>query len=288
MERWRAARRQERAGRVRGARDTGPRATDLAAEVQGEHGPWVVLMPGLGMGAEAWDEVAADLARDHRVVRYDRPGLGRARAERMAEPHLHDEVAHLRRVVHEVVPDPARVWLVAHSMARFMAEAYLRSDPHRVAGLVAVDGSVEEDPRLRWPVEDDLRHALAAGLGWLPLVGRRVRSALLEDAGYTRMAAELLRLRRALPLPAVPMVLVVAARPWEPGSRRWVRRQRHLAQRHRVELRRTRPEEPLPRIRTVVVPDSGHLVMRDQPTRLAAMVRAAVAAGPVPGETGWG
>ncbi|WP_202816757.1 hypothetical protein, partial [Kytococcus sp. HMSC28H12] len=68
----------------------------------------------------------------------------------------------------------------------------------------------------------------------------------------------------------------------------WVRRQRHLAQRHRVELRRTRPGEPLPRIRTVVVPDSGHLVMRDQPTRLAAMVRAAVAAGPVPGETGWG
>lgn len=245
--------------------------------VQGQDGPWAVLLPGLGLSSEVWDPVADDLARDHRVLRYDRPGLGMATVGRARTPHLHDEVAHLRRVVDDAADAP--VWLVAHSMSSFLAEAFWRSDPHRVAGVVTVDGSVEESPRRRWAVENEARLVGASVLGRLPLVGRRLRSTLLEDAAYLRMATELLALRRALPLPRVPVVLVVAARPWVPGSRRWVRRQRHLARRYRVEMAReasppTGAPGGLPRVRVVVMTDSGHLVMRDQPARLAALVRA--------------
>lgn len=272
---------------MRGARTRVPRAAELGRRVEGDDGPWVVLMPGMGMSAAAWDQVATDLSRDHRVLRYDRPGLGAARAERSGPPHLHDEVAHLRRVVQESTgagarptggrpPRPdERVVLVAHSMSWFIAEAFARSDPGAVAGLVSVDGSVEEQPRARWGIENDLRLLLAAALRWVPLVGRRLRAALLEDAAYVRMASELLRVRRHLPLPAAPLALVVAARRWVPGTARWLRRQRHLAASYRAELARISGSAGrAPTVRVVVLRDAGHLVMRDQPARVAAVVRA--------------
>lgn len=282
----RAQRHSHQAEFLRGARQPAPSAEDLGVTVQGDTGPWVVLMPGLGMSSAAWDETAHDLSRDHRVIRYDRPGLGRARSDRVRVPHLHDEVAHLRRVVQQVVGESEadradgeasrRVWVVAHSMAHFLAEAFCRSDPDRVAGLIAVDGSVEEEPRARWAVENEVRVTLAAGLRWIPGVGRRLSSVLLEDAAYVRMAGETIRLRRTLPLPLVPVVLVVAARPWVPGSASWVSSQRHLASRHRAELAVTarRAGRPAPRVGVVVFRDSGHLVMRDHPERVAGVVRS--------------
>lgn len=288
----------EDARRVRGARTRVPRADELGRRVEGSSGPWVVLLPGLGMSAAAWDGVAADLAADHRVVRYDRPGLGDARAERSRPPHLHDEVAHLRRVVQETTGAGAfptggrgpgadqQVVLVAHSMSWFIAEAFARSDPGAVAGLVSVDGSAEEHPRARWGIENDARLFLAGALRWVPVVGRRLRTTLLEDAAYIRMASELVRVRRHLPLPLVPTTLLVAARRWVPGSGRWLRRQRHLATVYRTELTRTAAGHAEPatpalsepatsaRVRVVAFRDAGHLVMRDQPQRLAAVVRA--------------
>ena len=46
-------------------RDTGPRDA-----------PAVVLLHGFGSSLQTWDAWAADLERDHRVIRYDLPGFG--------------------------------------------------------------------------------------------------------------------------------------------------------------------------------------------------------------------
>lgn len=46
-------------------RDTGPRDA-----------PTVVLLHGFGSSLQTWDAWAADLDRDHRVIRYDLPGFG--------------------------------------------------------------------------------------------------------------------------------------------------------------------------------------------------------------------
>lgn len=53
-------------------------STELHYAIHGTHGPRVVLIMGFGAGAEEWHAVAADLARDHRVLTFDHAGLGRS------------------------------------------------------------------------------------------------------------------------------------------------------------------------------------------------------------------
>ena len=47
----------------------------LHHRVEGE-GPAVLLGPSLGSTLALWEDLAADLARDHRVVRFDHRGHG--------------------------------------------------------------------------------------------------------------------------------------------------------------------------------------------------------------------
>ena len=45
-------------------------------ELEGRDGPVVVLLHEMGGTLESWDEVAPELAKDYRVVRYDQRGAG--------------------------------------------------------------------------------------------------------------------------------------------------------------------------------------------------------------------
>ncbi|MFE9041161.1 alpha/beta fold hydrolase [Streptomyces sp. NPDC007818] len=245
--------------------------------VDGE-GPVCVLSAGLGLGWFDWDPVVPLLAPHRTVVRFDRPGHGLTQGT-TAPPTLAGEADRIAALLDALrLPGPATV--VGHSIAGFHAEGFARLHPHRTAGLVLVDSSVEEHPRpglLDWTVPAGtaltalgLPAALGPALRRLalrpdpapPAEVRRVyrssrvwRGALRENARYGSVAAELDALRRTHPLPPAAPVTVLAA---PDGSARWEHRPRALARRLGA-----RYEAAVP---------SGHLVMRDAPDTVARVV----------------
>ena len=60
--------------------------------IDGEQGPLVVLASSLGTPLAMWDDLAADLSADHRVLRYDHRGHGGSAAP--PGPYTMDELAH--------------------------------------------------------------------------------------------------------------------------------------------------------------------------------------------------
>ncbi|MFF5424430.1 MULTISPECIES: alpha/beta fold hydrolase [unclassified Streptomyces] len=242
-------------------------------------GPVCVLSAGLGMSWFDWDPVVELLAPHRTVVRFDRPGHGLSQAA-TAPPTLAGEADRIAALLDALgLPGPATA--VGHSIAGFHAEAFARLHPGRAAGLVLLDSSVEERPRpSRWagaarPLGAVLAAAgLPAALGPAvrrlavrhdpapPALLRRVyrtsrvlRGTLLENARYGAVAAELLALREARPLPPGLPVTVLAA---PDGSARWERRQRALARRLGARYEAAEP--------------SGHLVMLDAPDAVARAI----------------
>ncbi|MFF8639670.1 alpha/beta fold hydrolase [Streptomyces sp. NPDC015345] len=245
-------------------------------------GPVCVLSAGLGLGWFDWDPVVPLLAPHRTVVRFDRPGLGLSGHARVA-PTLRGEAERILRVLDAVGLGGERATVVGHSLAGFHAEAFTRLHPGRTAGLVLVDSSVEERPRVRVPrgarvagtracgallcaagvpraVGPTLRR-LTAPTPWARVygTGRVWRAALMEYVTYGDAAVELARLRVAVPLPVGVPVTVLAA--YAEGSGEWLGRQRGLAARLGGTFR-------------VAVP-AGHLVMRDRPADVAAAILGA-------------
>ncbi len=128
-------------------------------------GPPVVLCSGLAGNWFDWDAVTALLAASRTVVRLDRPGYGLSDPPPDgAVPTLGAEVTRLRELLDALGLESAV--LVAHSMASFYVEAFLREFPGRAAGSVLLDGSTEPSPRPVLPdgVRDGLLlRAAAAG-----------------------------------------------------------------------------------------------------------------------------
>ncbi|MER6779797.1 MULTISPECIES: alpha/beta hydrolase [unclassified Streptomyces] len=279
-----AGRRGERFVRVDGV--------PLHVVVEGT-GPTVVLSAGLAMAWFDWDPVAALLVGQGRtVVRFDRPGHGLS-APATAPPTAAGEARRIAGLL-DALGLSGPVTVAGHSIAGFHAEAFARLYPERTAALVLVDTSIEEDPRtalpawLRTGAARVLGRALtAAGLpaalgplarraavrasrtaGSDPAArdlvrrvyrtGRVWRGALLENARYPDVAAEVLALRTGRP-PAVPAT-VLAGYDGSAGrvAQRWLARQAELAVRLGARFEVAEP--------------AGHLVMLDRPGRVARAV----------------
>ncbi|MBT2382107.1 alpha/beta fold hydrolase [Streptomyces sp. ISL-11] len=258
-------------------------------------GPACVLSAGLGMGWFDWEPVVPLLSPHRTVVRFDRPGLGFS-APPVEPPTAAGEAARIAGVLDALgLREPAMV--VGHSLAGFHAEAFARLYPDRTAGIVLVDGSVEEEPRPAPARELRTTAAHARGLvlsaAGLPRAlgpslrrltvrassvsrqdpapaelvrrtygtGRVLRALLMENARYRDVAAELHGLRDAHPMPPVPVTVLAAS----PGTgsgleRRWLARQRGLAARLDARFEAVAP--------------AGHLLMYDRPQSIAAAVLA--------------
>ncbi|MEV6651139.1 alpha/beta hydrolase [Streptomyces sp. NPDC051219] len=256
-------------------------------------GPVCVLSAGLAMSWYDWDRVVPLLAPSRTVVRFDRPGHGLS-APAAVPPTAAGEAHRIAGVLDALgLTGPATV--VGHSIAGFHVEAFARLQPARTAAVILVDGSVEEHARA--PAAPALRTAAARTLGSVltaagapaalgPLTrralvrlsrtgggdpapdalvrrcyrtGRVLRGALLENARYLDVAAELLALRERHPLPDVP-VTVLAGHDGSNGrcAMRWLDRQAALAD--RLGARFEAAER------------SGHLVMLDDPWSVARAV----------------
>jgi len=273
------------------------RGTFLHVVQDGEAGPGVLFVQGLAGSWFEWDPVIPMLAGDHRLVRFDRPGLGWSQQEfgpdgKPAPQTLEAEAERLGRVLDEVgLTGP--VIVVAHSYGAFHAEAFARTRPERVAGVVFVDASVEPDIT---PAPGDMgravgqavvrvtrllgltqvvgpgirrlvyRAASATGRDPDPAMGRavyrssRVAGAVANElASYRSVAVELLELRCERPFPEVLVQVLVATA----GGRgpRWLERQRAFA-------------GLFPGAEVVELPDAKHLIAADRPDAVATAVRS--------------
>lgn len=258
-------------------------------------GPTVVFVNGCAMAREHWEPVLDELP-GRRLITFDRPGMGETRWDRRISS-LADDVASLRQVV-AGAGEP--VVLVAHSMASFHAEALARQSPELVAAVVLVDPSVEWPtvaPRvrterlpalaLRWARRGSLDHLGVLFHRWSvarhsvrglrdalhPRLRLRYRdpdtlgASLAEALSYDREAWDLLAVRRAAPMPAVPVRVLTALE--LPETHDWVSRHARFAQ--------------LLGGSQIVVPDSRHLMMLDRPDVIARAVESVIAEMTTPG-----
>jgi pimeloyl-ACP methyl ester carboxylesterase len=263
--------------------------------VEGVAAPPVLLSQGMAEPWFDWDRVAGSLVTDHKVVRFDRPGLGESPANNRL-PTLADEAERLAVLARWI---GAPVTVVGHSVAGVHAEALARLHPELVAGLVLVDPDVEPRARPRGAVPAAAARTVATlgrrvgrlldrtplrrlgPLAWRAAVrlmgtsppgnqaadrvyerGDAVAAALAEWLAFRDMMADLVTLRQTSPMPPVPLTVLSALGGLRPGAARRHRR-RHEA------LARMSPNG-----RLEVLSDTGHLVPLERPDIVAAAVRA--------------
>jgi pimeloyl-ACP methyl ester carboxylesterase len=249
----------------------------------------VLLGSGLGGAWFDWRPTVDLLRASHRVISYDRPGLGGSPGDRAA-PSLRGEAARLAALARWAGPP---VIVAAHSYAAFHAEALARIAPDLLAGLVLVDPSCAGDARagvrLSRPIAPLARAAgaLAGATGVARLLGpwargrfmRRVSdrdaappelvrmvygrgtvigTALAEHAAYRDMAADLAGLRRTRPFPEIPLTVLTALGDLPDAGHRagWAECHRRLA-------------AMSPYGRQITVAGARHLLQADRPDAVA-------------------
>ncbi|MFV8320287.1 alpha/beta fold hydrolase [Mycobacterium sp. 23] len=259
--------------------------------VDGETGPVVVLSSGLGGRALHWADTVADLARDHIVVRFDRPGTPVTGTPRSRT--VRGEAGRIATVL-DAAQCADKAVVVGHSVGGFYAEAFARLYPDRTGAVLLLDSSIAaERRRLALPLRSKVIGADAAARllhtmrlheplarAGLRLAQRRrpggldarmrdqiysaakdpdlIRALLTEYVGYHELAAELYVLRTGNPLPPVPRVVATAHTGRR--TRRWRAQQ--------IELAGTLGAEH------VTITPAGHLVMIERPRRTADLIRS--------------
>lgn len=214
-------------------------------------------------------------------------------------------------------PPAGRAVLVGHSLAGFHVEAFARLYPELVAGIVLVDGSAEPEAPAPEPEEAVQRRlaqwrtagelATRSGLAGLAMPrlralairlsratgtdladpedvvataasGRLLTTALLENATYNALAAQLLELRCEKPFPQEPPLRVIAAFGVTPVVRALPLAAGKVRQRNETWLARQRQLAELSAQGMLIeLTDSAHYVPFDRPDAIAETVREVLA-----------
>jgi pimeloyl-ACP methyl ester carboxylesterase len=251
--------------------------TTLWYEVAGQ-GPPVVLIHGANLDHRMWDAQVAELARSHRVVRYDARGFGRSgRAD--APFAAHDDLLALLR--HLGIP---RTSLVGLSLGGRIAVDFTLAHPDRVDRLVLAGPGLSGWTFMAAAADTlwlrDARAALArhdtvgVALAWLgsaymrpameqPALAARLRVLAADNVNRWKDHLRHRDAERVVALPALgrtaamraPTLVVVGSRD-VPDIQRIV-----------DTLVAT-----IPGARKLVVDGAGHMVNMEQPSRFTAAV----------------
>ncbi|MFI9320999.1 SDR family oxidoreductase [Kitasatospora aureofaciens] len=145
----------------------------LAVFEQGDpQAPTVLLVHGYPDTHTVWDDIAADLARDHHVVRYDVRGAGESAAPADRDGYRLERLADDLFAVAEAVSPDRPVHLVAHDWGSIQSwEAVTAPGArHRIASYTTLSGPSLDHMgywlrhRLRRPTPRHLRQLLHQGL----------------------------------------------------------------------------------------------------------------------------
>jgi len=247
-------------------------------------GPPLVLVHGSATDLTTWDGVIDELARDHRVIAYDRRGYGRSRHRPVRDHRVH--ASDLAAVLRQLAGQLATV--VGWSSGGNIAIATAAAHPELFSALAVVEAPFHG-------MRHADRHVLATALllKLTQLRGRRIEaaevfyrfgSALRSGGNSYDQAPEHIRgnlranaepvlaewdphpfgvMHEHVPLRAVTAIPVPVT--WILGeeSSTWI-----AGLHDRVARRR-------PDISTVRVPGAGHLVHLDRPAEFIAAVRQA-------------
>ncbi len=232
----------------------------LYLDCRGEGSPTVVLVAGMGVGAETWAPVLPDLAATTRTCAYDRPGIGRSDPGTTKD---HAAAAADLRALLAAAGEDGPFVLVGHSLGADMARVMASMDRPSVVGLALIDG-FEPDlfeasvMPLLGPLTDEYR-AHYAGL-W-DLVGRT------EGLDPERSLAQL----AAADLHGLPIEVVRPAR----GEPRL-----DAATNEAIREAQADGYEALSpgMVRYTIAWASGHVVQADQPDLVVDAVRRLVEA----------
>lgn len=163
---------------------TAPDGTRIFYERQGERGPLVALLPGLGGDARFWTGVAADLVRDHRLVLIDHRGAGRSDRPRQTYSLqiILEDVAGILREIAEPVH------FVGHSTGGAIGQMLGLQHPELARTLTLSSTWARSDARFRtlFRARADLLHASQ------PETYQRFTNALGHGAEYLAQHAEAL------------------------------------------------------------------------------------------------
>lgn len=230
-------------------------------------GPAVVLVHCLAGNLHYWDVAAADLARDHRVVRLDLAGHGGSGTDRK-NWSVDGFVADIRAVVNAAAVD--KFTLVGHSISGTIALETARQLGDRVTGVVPIDSLLDVDEHMPAEERAEMFAKMRADLhdvvdellrGLMPKkADPKVVSRVMADAMAMApdMQASILESIFAYPADvaldhlAIPLVAIDAdLRP--------------------VALDRNRAHAP--QFDARVIKDTGHWLMLDKPAEFASTLR---------------
>jgi pimeloyl-ACP methyl ester carboxylesterase len=255
------------------------------AVLEGGEGPPVVLLHGQGGWAGVWLPVMADLARDHRVVAPDLPGLGASRVNGHP-PDTGRVLAWLGELLDRTCPAPPV--LVGVSLGGSIAARFAAAHGDRLSGLVLVSmgglvGKVRIPPAMLLAlVRHSLRPTERTAMGMLRQVSvdvervqRRMGDRWAPFRAYSLELARTPSVRRAnrnllreLGLRQLPPEAV--ARIDVPTSLIWGRQDRvmPLASAKEASVRYGWPLD--------VIDDAGHFLGADQPEAFLQALRRAI------------
>lgn len=158
---------------------------------QASPSPTVILESGAFGSAADWDLVLDDLARGGRACAYDRAGIGRS-PPRAGGPGVTAIAQELKGLLDQI-GERGPVILVGHSNGALYIETFAAMWPHRVAGLVYVNGvnsDALDHPDLIHDLEVEGRLAELAFLGGNVGLSGKVSDVLTDRSGFTGKGAE--------------------------------------------------------------------------------------------------
>lgn len=136
-------------------------------KVEGE-GPPIVLIHGFGAALDWWDEIAPQLATDHRVIRLDLIGHGGTE-----EPESGYTIERQAKLVAAVLDrlGVERVIVIGHSMGGEVTTALAEANPLRIERLVLIDS----------PPKAETTFNLGTRLALMPVVGELLSRFTTDD-----------------------------------------------------------------------------------------------------------
>ncbi len=130
---------------VKSERHTLPSGEEMhLLTVDGENGPPLVMLPGLGNPASSWGNMLKALDGDRKAAAVDLAGFGLSTGK--SKPHYRDHVEHVEALLEMRYPGEKLV-LVGSSAGCLIALEYARRNPERTAAVALLGFGLIEDPK---------------------------------------------------------------------------------------------------------------------------------------------
>lgn len=234
----------------------------IHSTVQGE-GPTIIFVHGWTCDSRSWREQTPAFIGDYRVVTIDLPGHGASQEPASVEDYSMELFADAVEAVRSEL-SANKIVLVGHSMGAAVIRAYALKYPDHVAGLVAVDGHLEQRgwTKIEPSTEPVTRATRAAFIEAMFVDG--TAEPLRQDIRAMMMGASAMTAQGAFNAMASPdnqSTQIIKA----PALTVWANNTRQDPDFDTREF--------IPDWNETRLPDTGHFLMMEQPDEFNAILR---------------